>query len=88
MARKSKEVRQEAEQASARLEEIKAIQLLAEAEEAELLSSMKEKIQGLCETKGLFCGYIMNTNAVLALVKLAIENGGVVNIPFELYFKE
>lgn len=88
MARKSRETKKELTELAARLEEIKVLNEMAEAEEMETLKKMKDKIDNICTTNNLFCGYVLDTNRCLSLLKTAIENGGNVRIPFELYYIE
>lgn len=88
MARKSKEAREELASTLARLEEVKKIQELAEQEEIEILEKMQGKIDSICNANNLFCGYVLDTNGCVSLLKTAIENGGNVRIPYKLYFIE
>lgn len=88
MARKSNEARENLESTLAKIEELKKIQELAEQEELETLKKMGDKIDSICTANNLFCGYVLDTNACVSLLKTAIENGGNVRIPYKLYFIE
>lgn len=88
MARKSKEVKKELLEVTSRLEEIKRIQELAETEEKELLESTIEKIKGICDANNLFCGVILTTKDLLAIIQIAIETKENVNVPFMVYFND
>ena len=56
--------------------------------ETKLLESTKEEISNILESNNIFCGVILNKDDIAELVKIAIEAGGTIKIPFNLYFNE
>ena len=95
MTRKTKTIREEAqklvselEKAKSKVEEINKLAELAADEEKDVLKQTAEKIEALCLENGLFCGMILTTPDLLAIVQLAIESKDQITIPFRLYFKE
>lgn len=88
--RKSRTVKQEADQILERLKEVQELQQLAEQEEKEILEATQEQIKTLCEDNNLFCGIIITTDDLLTIVKtkLSIDPKDSIRIPFRLYYND
>jgi len=86
--RKSKKVREAAEETARRLKEMNDLLLLAEKEEEDLLLNVEDTIKGIAEKNGLFCGVILTHDDLISVLQLALKTGEKVKIPFRLYFNE
>jgi hypothetical protein len=85
---KSKEIRQEAKQAKERLDEINRLIEEAKVEEQAIITRVKAEIDSMCEADNLFCGVILTTEDIIAIVKLAFETKETIKIPYNIYFND
>jgi hypothetical protein len=98
--RRTKIVKLQVEDAQSKIKQAEALRLKAEqallvaeqeAEQARLdeLQNMEEirtHVTEHCTNEGYFCGVILNHEAIIALVKFALENPNEqIKIPFQLY---
>ena len=88
MARKSKKVREAAEEQAKRLQEMKELLEQAEQEENQLLEDAENSINKVTEKNNMFCGVILSYEDLLAVLRLALETKENIKIPFKLYFNE
>lgn len=88
MARKSKKVREAAEEQAKRLQEMKELLEQAEQEEKKILEDTEESIQKIAEKNNIFCGVILSQEDLLAVLRLALETKENIKIPFKLYFND
>lgn len=94
MARKSKQIseekenaRKEQELAVQRLEEIERLETEAKKEEQENIEKMESKIKNICSDANLFCGMRMTRKDIVNLVDFAFANkDDIIEIPFHLYY--
>jgi len=83
-----KKLEEEAEKAAKRLREIEATLLAAEEEEKQMVARTETTIDEACKAAGMFCGVTLTKDDLLNVIKLAIETGQNVKIPYKLYFNE
>lgn len=88
MANKGKTIRDEFKLAAKRLQEIQQLKEQQETEEKETLANVEAHINELCNENELFCGMILTTPDLLAIIQLAIESKEQITIPFRLYLKD
>ena len=88
MARKSKKVREAAEEQAKRLQEMKELLEIAEQEEKKLLENTEESIKEIADKNNIFCGVILSHEDLLSVLRLALETKENIKIPFKLYFND
>ena len=88
MARKSKVVKEQLEKLKKQEEEISKLMELAETEEKNQLENTEKAVQTIVEKNNLFCGVILSHDDLLSVLRLALQTGENVKIPFRLYFNE
>lgn len=99
MARKSKLAQENLEQVAKAAEQamINAKQAVEEAQKAEeeaiaeenqFIENIKSDIENVCKQHNVFCGVILSSQDILAIVDLAIKSKDNIKIPFQIYFLE
>lgn len=88
MARKSKKVREAAEDTARRLQEMNELLVLAEQEEKQLLDDTEKSINEIAVKNNLFCGVILTHEDLISVLRLALQTNESIKIPFKLYFNE
>jgi len=88
MGKKINQLANEKAKAIEKLRELEELENLAKQEEDNLLFRVSDNIKDLCNANKVFCGAILNTNDILAIVKLAIESKELIKIPFKVYITE
>lgn len=86
---KSRKSRNLANELMAQLEkfnEIKRLTELAEQEEKDILAGAEIEINTIIEDHDIFCGIVLSAKDLAEIVKLAIETGEKVRIPYKLYY--
>jgi hypothetical protein len=93
--RKTKEMKLQAEKAKEMLKsaeehmaEVDRLEVEAREEELANVENLKANILKMCDKENMFCGIILTSDDVAAIVKVAISSKENVSIPFNLYFKE
>lgn len=88
MARKAKEIRDEAVKAAEKFREIERLLKEAEEEEKNKLDDLEKQIQDMTAVHGVFCGVRLTQQDIINIVKLAMETQETISIPFKLYYNE
>jgi len=89
MARKKKQIEEEIKKSISKLEELKSTLEASVAEEEELISRTKKKIDKICQDEGLDCCVIVNKNVMLTIIDTMLSNPGEnFRIQYNLYIKE
>lgn len=77
------------------LQKLKAEQVLLqkkieeqETQAQELIANTKKEIDSILESKGLYAGVLLDTPNLLAVIKLSIESGESITIPYQIYLKD
>ena len=68
-------------------EEISKLVTASVEEDNKKLDDTYEQIKKIVEEKSMFCGVILDTDSLLEILKLHINNHEPIKIPFNLYFE-
>jgi predicted transcriptional regulator len=89
MTRKSKVIKDDLLKKQQLIEETERLLQEAEKEEVTKLEKLKEGIDKMVDSEGLFCGVILTHNDLISVIQLALETKDkTISIPFRLYYKE
>jgi hypothetical protein len=88
MARKSKAVQKELKKAQEKAREIERLLEEAEKEDNAKKEAAEKAIKAIEKESDLFCGVILGRDDLLSVLKLMMETGESIKIPFKLYFNE
>lgn len=71
-----------------KLRETEELLKLAGEERENLRLDLLKQINDLAESNNMFCGIILDTNNLLAVIQMAITSKENIKIPIQLYFNE
>ena len=85
--RKTKQMNQELLKAQERLAEVEKLKIEAELEEKKQFDNIRQQIENIAEQNNMFCGIILSTQDIVAVIDIAFKTGEAVKIPFNIYYK-
>jgi hypothetical protein len=88
MAGKSKAAIKKAKEAEELLKVAQEELEAAKKADQDLLEKVKTDIEKVCKDNSVFCGVVLDLEGIMNIIKLAIEKGSLIKIPYSIFIDD
>lgn len=88
MTRKSKKIASDVNELIEKVKQTEELLKEFEKEELNQVEDIRNKINEIAESGGLFCGIILTVEDIMNIIKIAMESKEQIKIPFQLYYND